>query len=176
MHDRFRKQIILSASIIIGSLVVVGLVIYLLSVNLDAEVNKATFNKTALITETTALETLADLKNNAATAQTYQSAMSKILVSQDQLINFPAWLNQLSLLDQVSESFSWQGSQVPPAAAMPGYIGFGINAAGSLEALTNFFKDVEYRKPQYLVSLDGFDITRSGSGYGVSANGRVFFK
>jgi len=174
--DNFKKQVALSLVIILGSFLVLGVALYLASLSLKSESDKVLSDKTAIATRTAALQALASFKSDSSLASRYKQAMERLLVPQEKLIEFPRSLEKLARAYQVSESFSFQGAQVAPQGDAAGYIGFSLSAGGTLDNLMDFLKGIEYSEPQFLVSFETFDLSRSGAGYSALINGRVFFR
>lgn len=176
MENYFRRQVIASIVAVAGAFLVFGAALYFVSSDLDKNSNRVYLDRTAAATRSAALESLAALKSGLNQSSKYRQAMSKILVTQDQLIDFPRWLGRLAQVNQVSENASFQGSQSAPQGKTPGYIGFGMSASGPWGNLSAFLKDVEYRYPQFLVNFDTVDLTQGNNSYSILVNGRVFFE
>jgi len=176
MPNRFRRELLISLLIVGAAVVAFGLTFYFLTNDLDYQAQKIAFDRASLSQRTTLLSSLADLKRDAASAGVYRQAIDKILVSQDQLIDFPQWISNLARIRQVSLGFSFQGDQVPPQNGSLGYINFSLNASGNLDNLGAFVEDLELRAPRFLVVLDAVDLSGGGTSYRLLSQGRVFFK
>lgn len=176
MPDRFRRELLISLFVIIGGLLIFSATLYLLSSDLSARAEKIVADRALISQRSAALEFLAESKKNTPRADVYKQAMDRILVSQDQILDFSRWLDGLARVRQVGLSFSFQGGQVSPHGDAPGYIGFSLDLNGKLDDLTNFLKDIEFQSPGFLINLDNFDLSRNGSNYRILTQGRVFFK
>ncbi|MBU6500637.1 MAG: hypothetical protein KGJ89_04260 [Patescibacteria group bacterium] len=176
MQNNFRRELFINFGVIVAVILIFGAVFYWFTGELSSQANQIAADRTLISKRTSAIAVLADLKDNSAQANTYKQAIDKVLVSQDQLLTFPNWLDSLARARQVTLSFSFQGNQTAPQGDSPGYIQFSINASGDLSNIISFIKDVEFQSPQFLVSLDGFSLSGAGSNYSVSLGGRVFFK
>jgi len=143
---------------------------------LSGQADKIVADRALTSQKTTALASLAGLKKDMVQAEVYKRAMDKMLVTQDQLIDFPRWLDSLARARQVVFNFSFVGDSVKPQGNSPGYIGFNLDAEGRFDNLTAFMKDVELKAPGFLVSLDSIGLNVSGSGYRISSGGKVFFR
>jgi hypothetical protein len=176
MPNRFRRELLISSLIIGVAVVAFGLAFYFLVQDLDSQAQKIVSDRALLAQRTALLLSLADLKKDAGSAAVYRQAIDKILVSQDQLIDFPQWISGLARIRQISLSFSFQGDQVPPQNGSLGYINFSLDASGSLENLGAFLEDVEFKAQRFLVVLDTADLSGGESGYRLLSHGRIFFK
>ncbi|MEK7195264.1 MAG: hypothetical protein AAB655_01055 [Patescibacteria group bacterium] len=176
MANSFKREIIISASVIIGSILIMSVALYFLAKDIDSQAEKVAAARFAISDKALALEALANLKNGVPKADLYKQAMDKILVSRDQLIDFPRWLDGLARSRQVAFTSSFQGNQVEPQGGLPAYVGFMMDAGGSLNNLIGFFKDVETQAPRFLVNFERFDLNGGGSEYKIAAYGKVFFK
>lgn len=174
--NHFKRELVISFSIIGGSIIVFGIVLYFLSKDLTSRANKLTVDRLFISQRAATIAALASLKTDAPKADMYLQAMSKFLVSQDQLFDFPRWLDGIARSRQVGMNFSFQGSQTPPQGDMPGFISFSLDLSGELSNLVDFLKDIEFKSTRFLVAIDNFDLRRSDSGYRILANGKVFFK
>jgi hypothetical protein len=174
--ENFRKQVWVSGGIIAGSLLVFGVVFYVLAVDIQNAADAITKNRMLIATESTLINSFSDLKANAAAAAIYQSAMDKLLATQDNLIVFPTQVDGIARKDGVDVKFSFEGDPVPAGATTVGYVNFSLSATGSLRDITAFMNDMESSSQILLSRTDSFDITESGSDYILSASGEVFFK
>lgn len=176
MPNRFRRELLISSLIVGTAVVAFGLAFYFLTNDLSSQAQKIVVDRASLAQRTILLSSLADLKRDAAEAAVYSQAMDKILVSQDQLIDFPQWISDLARIRQVSLSFSFQGDQVPPQNGSLGYINFSLDASGNLDNLGAFVEDLELQAPRFLVVLDTVDLSGGGTAYRLLSQGRVFFR
>jgi len=151
-------------------------ILYFLSRDLQFQAEKIVADRALINRRAAVLGALADLKRDAPQADVYKRAMDKLLVSQDQLLDFSRWLDGLARVRQIGLNFSFRGSQVAPQGDAPGYIAFSLDLAGKLNNLVEFLKDLESLSPRFLVGLDGVDLTGDGSSYRILSQGKVFFR
>ncbi len=164
-------------AILFGGMLVITAGLYGISQDIASKASTIMTDRALIGDRSRALESLAGLKKDLPQAKRYQAAIDKILVAQDQLINFGRWLDGLARLRQVTISSAFDGTEIQPQDGALGSIGFTIDASGALPNLLDVLRDVELRSPRFLVDIIGFDLTRvSGSDYGVTAHGRVYFK
>ncbi len=119
---------------------------------------------------------LAELKRNATHALRYEEKMNAFLPTQEQLLDFPRTLDNLARVRQLALNFGFQGGQTPPQGSTPGAVSFALDVSGAFENILGFLKDVEVEPPRFLTTFDTFDIVRSGDGYRLLTQGRVFFR
>jgi len=176
MHDHFQRSVIIGLAIIVGALLVFTAAFYFVSQDLSYQADKITEARGYISERTRALESLASLKEDLAQADVYKQAMDRILVTQDQLIDFPRWLDSLARGRQVALSFSFAGDPVPSQGKAPGYVNFTFSVEGSFDELVAFMKDVEFQAPGFLVDLESVNLDMVGSDYKISSGGKVFFR
>lgn len=174
--DHFKKQLWISTAIIVGSVILAGIALFLLASHIDSLTLKITGARQAAADESAAYGMLAGLKRDATAAAQYQIAVDKLLPSQDGVIAFSSQVNQLAVNEGVSSNVSFQGDATPPAPPLAGSINFILSATGPIDKVLAFIKDVELKAPVALSSIDTFDLSRSGGGYTISAQGKVYFK
>ena len=175
-EQNFKEQIWIGGGIIIGSLVIFGVAFYVLAGDIQHAADTITKNRNLIANQSMLINSFSDLKANAAAAAVYQSAMDKVLSTQDNLIIFPTQIDGLARKEGVEVTFSFEGDPVPAEASKVGYVNFSLSATGPLDGITAFMKDIESSAQILLSKIDSFDIAQSGSNYVLSASGEVFFK
>lgn len=150
--------------------------LYFLSQDLRSQVDQIVAGRASISERALMLESLADLKRTASQADVYKRAMDTVLVTQDQLIDFPRWLDSLARGRGVVFNFNFTGDPVQPHDTNAGYIGFTLIVNGTLDKIIASMEDVESKAPRFLVELDNFDLSGGGSDYRIFSNGRVFFR
>ena len=176
---QFSRRLWISFSIIFGAIVLASVALYYVSGNLSASADKIVANRTLINQETTGVATLAQLKQDAATAATYQSAMEQLLPTQDGLINFSGWLQKIGNGDQVAVNTTFNPNAISPnppgSVSVAQTMGFSIQAQGSVSALAAFLKDIQ-SKPGFFVHINSFDMVSNSGSETLSAQGIVFFR
>lgn len=162
--------------VVIGSMVVFGVVFYILAGIISGQADAITRSRNDAANQSALINSYGNLKANSAAAAVYQTAMNKLLTSQDNLISFPSEINGIARTNGVETSVSFQGDPVPSKANTAGYVGFKLNATGPLSGITSFLQDVESSAPILLSKIDNFELVQSGSNYTLTAMGKVFFK
>lgn len=175
MQAYFKKELIISLSIIFGSILLLGTAILFLSYDVAAQAEKVVSGRNSLLERANSLGVLAELKSGAIKAAVYRQAMNKILVTKDQLLDFRGWLDGLARGRNLTLSFSFRGETVPPSGDLPASIGFSLGVKGGLEDVLGFLKDIEFASPRFLLSLDDFSGKRDGLNYDFIGDGKVFF-
>lgn len=176
MGSRFRRGLIISSAIIAGSFLISGVAVYLIGLDLRLQADKIGTARALIANHSAVLASLAHLKNDAAQAASYKTALDKVLVSQNQLLDFKKWVDGLARTNGLEHSFSFQGEPVLPSGDSPGYYNFSLDASGPQRNLAEFMETIEYRSPRFLSSLSSFNLTRSGDNYRISTQGNVYFR
>lgn len=172
----FKKQAWIGVGIVVGSMIVFGVGFFILAGDIQTQVQAVTAGRDTVANQSVLINSYSNLKENAPAAATYQAAMDKLLATQDDLIGFPSQIDGVARNDNVDLTFSFEGDPVSAGSSTVGYVGFKLNAIGSLDGITAFLKDVELSAPISFSKIDSFDLTQDGSNYSLDAEGRVFFR
>jgi len=172
----FKKQFWLGVGIIAGSVIVFGVAFYVLAGELQQQADAITSGRSAVANQSALINSYSNLKENASNAATYQAAMDKLLATQDNLIGFPSQVDGIARNDGVDTTFAFQGDPVPGSQNAAGHVNFKLTVTGPLSGVLAFMKDLESSAPILLAKINDFDLTQSGSGYTLAADGEVFFK
>ena len=156
-------------------MIVFGVAFYMLASDVAQQAALVTQGRNATLSQTALINSYSNLKENAPAAAAYQVAMDRLLGGQDNLIAFPSQVGGIARNDGVELTFSFVGDPVPATTSTVGYVGFKLNATGSLNSITAFLKDMESSAPILLSRIDSFDLIQSGVDYALTASGRVFF-
>lgn len=176
MHQQFNRELLISFVILFGGLIVVGAAFFLLSRDLALQAEKAATARELIRQRAMVLEVLAGLKKEAPQAVAYKAALNRVLVSQDQLLDFPRWLDGLARGRRVALEFSFRGSQVAPEGQKPGSVGFSADLSGGLSSIVGFLKDIELQSSRFLLGLENFELNGGGDSYVLKISGRVYFR
>lgn len=172
----FKRRFWIGVGIIAASMVIFAATAFFVGGDIGAAANAITTARSRAAEQSAMITAYTGLKADAATAATYQTAMDKLLSSQDNLIGFPSQINNIAHNDGVDLTFTFNGNPTLSTGGSPGSIGFTMNAIGSLSNIITFIGDVESNAPIMLSRIDTFDLTQGGSNYALAATGRVFFK
>lgn len=175
MNDHFRRHIVISSAVIITSLVVFGGGLYWLNNDLETQAERIINARNTVARRSSSLEALAELKQVAPRAEEYQRTMDRFLPTQDELIGFGSWLENLGRVRQVSVDFSFEGGQTASTENAPGFIPFSLRLSGGHQNVVGLVGDLELAGTQYLISLGGIELTRNGNVYKISTSGYVYF-
>lgn len=179
MNNNFRLNLLVSIGGIIVSFILFGVALYWLAKNISADAQKVIENRAIINKQTHSIAALAKLKAVAAQADTYSARMQELLPSQDELLDFPKWLEDRSKTYQLSLRFSFEGTTIMPnpAEAAPGAVIFSMDVSGPYDNLKRFFKELEMTSPRFLANIDKLDVTSpDNTKYRAVLEGRVFFK
>jgi Tfp pilus assembly protein PilO len=176
MDTSFNKNFIIGLSVIFGSVLVVGVALFFLSGMVAGSVTAILADKSKINGQSNSVADIAELRQEAVQAASYQAAMNKLLPMQDALINFNAWVSSVAAADHVAATASFQGQPSPPLAGSAGQAEFSIAATGSVQDIANFLNDIELRSLGFLVQLTSIDLVDQGSNYELTAQGQAFFQ
>ena len=174
MKRSFKAQLWISFGVIFVAIVLATVGMYFFSNDLTAQADKIVADRTLIAQQTAVLGVLAELKHDAPRAAQYAVAMGTLLPKHDDLIGFSGWLNSIAQAHKVSSSFSFRGDNVSASPSSPGTDGFTISVQGSAENLVAFLKDLETQAPGFLLVVDSFDLSSTGTDYRTVLQGRLF--
>jgi len=176
MQKYFRRHLIINLAAITVIILIFWAALSWLSLDVDSVVDKIVVDRTLIKKKAEAIGILAELKQTAPEAASYKKSVDAILPPQEQLLDFPRWLDGLARARRLNIGFDFQGRETPPQDASPGYAAFILNIGGALTDILAFVKDLELQVPRYLIGIEGFDLKETGEGYQLSTRGRVFFR
>lgn len=176
MLNHFRRQVIISLIIILGSVGLAIAVISWLKKDIQTQVNKISSSKNLINKRVAILSNLAELKKMIPKADAYKKAMNAIMLTREDLLNFPRRLEDLARIYNLGISFNFKGEEVKPQGNKPGYANFSIDVTGAIDKLINFIKDVEYKSLGFMATFEAVDFLKSGDNYKVNLQGKVFFR
>ena len=169
-----RKQLLLSFGIILVAVGAATWGLYYYSGDITTQADKIISDKDLVTRQASIVGILASLKNDAPKAAIYTTAMEKLLPTHDELIGFQPWLMSRGQSDGVGLNFNFEGNSAPAPPGSYGADGFTLSVSGSTDQIIAFLQDIEIKANAYLLSIDSFDIARSGTTYSVTLQGRVF--
>lgn len=176
MLNHFRRQVIVSLIIILGSAGVAIAAISWLKRDIQFQAGKIFDDKNLISKRVAILADLAELKKLTSKADAYKRAMNAIMLTHEDLLNFPRRLEDLARVHRLGISFSFRGEEVKPQENKPGYVNFNVDVVGAVDNLISFIKDVEYRSLGFIATFDSVDFLKSGDNYKASLQGKVFFR
>ena len=175
MFPNFKRQVIVSAAIIGGSLVVFGIAFWQLDVTLSSQTAEIIRSRDLITGRTAAVVVLSELKNIAPQVTPYERAMNVLLPVPEQLLDFPRYLDGLAKLHNVTMSFSFQESR-PSEENSPGFTVFTLNAGGDERSVLSFLREIESPTARFLVNIGSVTVARLSNLYQLNMQGRVFTK
>ena len=179
MKDNFTKKVWISFGVILGSFIAASGALYYYSNDLTAQANKITIEQSSLAGETTALGSLASLKNDAPKADTYTAAIDQFSKDQYGIVDFNTWLGTVGKKDGVTVSSAFAGGGTPtslPTPSTPGVINFSLSINGPAGTTKQFLSDIETNLVGFPLTITSFDYTSDPSGEKVNAQGTLFFR
>jgi hypothetical protein len=184
MVTDFKRHLIISFSIILTAIVVATLAIYILSGNIAAQVMKVQTDRALVGQQTGSIDALSSLKEQEPKASIYELSIDQLLPTQDGLIGLTEWLNTIANNHEVAVKATFTGSTQPPVispaadsiVATPGESNFSLEVSGPLSNIIAFLNDIETQSPGFLIEINSFDLTTSGAGYQLEAQGDAFFR
>lgn len=176
MHENFRRYFWTNISVILGSLLVFGAIFYFLSQSLGGKVAEILADRTAIAQRSTDLESLSKLKTDTAAAAEIQKKIDSLLPSQDNLIGFPQFVNNLARVHSLSSTFNFEGAPNPGTLKAPGYVSFSLIIEGEPRNIRSFIDELENRTTRFAVNLLSFSMTPRAEIYHAEMDGQVFFQ
>ena len=177
MKDHFVRDFWISAGVVIGAIVAAFAGFWYILGLVNAHADAIAHYQGSVVARNASFSAISSLEKNAPAAAAYQAAISKLLPSQDGLLQFPRNLQTDAAAFNVAAQATFTGDPTPPSPGVAGFASFALNASGAESDLLAFLKNIETQAPQFLVAIDSVDLTvTSSSSAKLAANGRVFFQ
>lgn len=166
---------IIDISVIAGSFIAFAAAIWQIGIQLSTQTSEIVRSRNLIAERAVAVAQLSELKRAAPEIAPYENTVNVLLPDQDQLFDFPRYLDSLSKIRSVNISFSFQNIH-PSEGTAPGFAAFAMTANGSRENLIGFIKELESPSARFLVAIQSVSLSRSGTSYQANIPGRVFIK
>ena len=176
MKDNFNKYLIFNFGGIFLAIIIAFVVYSFISQDITANTNKFISNRDLILRQDNALSSFSKIKEEMTQIAPYQTAMDKLLPSQNELINFPDWLQNTAGMYNVVETFSFASGTVESKGLDPGYINFSLVVDGSSDDAISFLKYIESSAPGFLLSFSSFSLLNSQNDTKITVAGKLFFK
>ena len=177
MQKGFRRDVIMSVALVLGAFLVAGSVLAWSAASMRDTVTAIMQKRAALEQYGKTVDLLANLKKMAPQITSYEEKMNLLLPRKDDLLAFSPWLDGVSRVNNVAiGAFAFQGATMPAGETEAGHLGFTLDASGTHEKVSQFFRAIELRSNKFLVQIDSLDLTESGGVARARAKGRVFFR
>ena len=176
MPKSFRRSLIISLTAIFVGFIASAAAFYVLGIRLNSLSAKIEREQGLITQRTDVVDVLAELKKVAPEAEPYSRAMDSLLPTQDQLLDFPGYLETLAKNYGVSLSFNFQGEPSVAQKDSPGSLGFVLSLTGELSNNMEFLKALEAKSARFLLAVQNFSLSRVSGGYNMGVQGLVFFK
>ena len=174
MDNHFARRLWLSFGIIVASIVIAAGALYFFAGNLSANADAIVSARAALNKQNSVVANLAGLKQQAAQAAQYQTAMGQLVPNQYGLVTFEQWFSEQGAKYHVSASASFQGAATPSAGSTPGSAAFSFTVSGSLDDVDSFLNFVSAQSPDFLIAFNSFNVTGDGINYNATGLGTVY--
>jgi len=176
MKNHFNRYVCVSFGIISGAFIVAVAAFYFLAADISSRASVVSANRAQIAKQNNSLASFAEIKQDSDEASKYKAAMDKLLPAQDELINYPKWLQNVAATYNITADFSFTANTVPAAAASPGTVGFSLTVEGENNNLVSFLKNIESQAPGFLLSFDSFNLTKNGDDTKIVTGGNMFFR
>lgn len=176
MPKSFMRSLIISLLAIFAGFIASAAAFYVLGIRLSSLSAKVEREQGLITQRTDVIDILAELKKVVPEAEPYSQAMDSLLPTQDQLLDFPRYLETLAKNYGVSLSFNFQGESSAAQKDIPGSLGFALSLTGELSNNLEFLKALEAKSARFLLVVQNFGLNRVSGGYSMSVQGLVFFK
>jgi hypothetical protein len=176
MKNSFNWYLLVSFGIILGTVVIATVAFYFLIGDITSRSSAISADRTLVANQNNSLATFAEIEQDSVEAAEYKTAMDKLLPAQNELIDFPQWLQNVAATYNVTVNFSFTADTVPATPTNPGTIGFSLTAEGGNNDVISFLKDLESQAPGFLLSFNSFNLTQNGGPLNVVIGGNMFFR
>jgi hypothetical protein len=176
MKDSFKKYAWISFGIIFSTIIISAIALYFLAGDITARASAIAGNRLKIVNQYDDLASYAEIKRDAPEAAQYKTAMDELLPTQEELIQFPQWLETTAGTYNVTTDFSF-GAVAPAAASTtPGTAAFSLTVQGKNDDIISFLTYLESRASGFLLSFDSFDFSESDAGVKATVDGQIYFR
>jgi len=172
MQRSFKFRLILSLSVILGTLLIIAVVIVYLGFDISTKASFISDTQTQLFKRVADIANLTKLKEQEKAADAALSKLNDALPKRDSLFSVSRDLGDFARARSLSFGSKF-GEESAPGEGTPGFIRLEMNTGGSYADLVAFIKDIE--ASSYFINLLNFDIVRQGTRFSALLNGEVFF-
>jgi Tfp pilus assembly protein PilO len=174
VSEHFERKLWIGFGIIVASIIIAGGASYYFAGDLSANAAAIVSARGALDEQNASIANLAGLKQQAAQAAQYQTAMNHLLPDQYGLVIFTQWFAGQGTQHSVSASANFQGVAIPSNVTLAGAAPFTFSATGSLANLASFMDAISARSSDFLIAVNSFNVTTVDGGYSITGDGVVF--
>jgi Tfp pilus assembly protein PilO len=176
MDAPFKKEIIITSSVIGGSLILFMIAFLAIAGRIDTAVASIKLARTTIQTQSQAVSALAKLKQDVGQADQYQEQINLLLPKKEELLGASRAIDAIARAHNVTFHFSFQSTTAPASLGVPGYIGFNLDADGTYENVRDFWSDLESKTSRFVMQFGDLSLASSPSGYKMSGAGKLFFR
>jgi Tfp pilus assembly protein PilO len=174
MKAKFKRRLIINLSILVGGIIILGLIVFLLNMDISRRVNRINDFKNELTLRNQTVDFLSRSTTELEKIEPALNILKDILPEKDQLINFPRELEQLANQYSIDIGFNF-GNEVASTESDPGKINFDMRLAGGYDQITGFLSELE--ENPYFISIATININLLESGnYALVASGVIYTK
>jgi hypothetical protein len=177
IRDEFRLTVTVSAGIIIASFFSSAILVSWFSGDIGALARGIEKRRSFLRERTVLLETFAQFKGAGPVIERYEERLRALLPSQEELLDFPRYLESVARVHQVALNFGFQGDPVLAGGSEPGGVSFSLQVSGTPQRVARFLREVERESPRFVVRFSSFEVAQGGPAEEwVLVQGTLFFR
>ena len=177
MKKVFGRNVILGIGLILVSIIVFFVASNILVGQMEALSADISASRAFIARRAELLSNLANIKNLAPDTDLYRKKINELLPTRDRLLRLPQAMADIAYSRNVTLTFTFGGSQIPPQENFPGVANFSLMANGSFKDLLLFLGDIEPGAIQFLIGVENLDFAMASAGnYNMSLGGRAFFQ
>lgn len=171
--NNFYKNLLKRNTFYLLGILALAALLFFIYTNIQDSVLKISQERSALVSKSNALSSLASLRGEFEKAKPYFSLLENILPPRDQLLVFSKELEGLAKKNNLNFGFTY-GEEKLSTDKEPGYIAFRISVTGGYAGLTNFLKSLEIER--YFIDISTVDASKKGDDFSAIINGKVFVR
>jgi hypothetical protein len=176
MKDNFDKYLIFNFGGIFLAIIIAFVAYSFISQDIATKTNKLISDEALISKQNNALASFSKIKEEITQITPYQSVMDKLLPSQNELINFPDWLQSAAGTFNIAETFSFASGTVPAKDLTPGSVNFSLVVDGMANDDLSFLKYIESSAPGYLLTFTSYSLVNNTNDTKITLNGKIYFK
>jgi hypothetical protein len=175
--EHYARNLWINGTVIFLSIFAAFALVYWFGARLRQETDRIGELRGLIHRRSETLQVLAELQKDAPLARLYQERLDLYLPTEDQLLDFPRWLESFAKVYNVNFTLAFQGGLIAATAEAPGYVPFILTLEGAYDGIRAFLEQLEFNPQKFLMAFSSADLVRfEGNRYRVFVGGRVFYR
>jgi len=175
MTKGFRREILVSILVIVGSVCAFGIYFWRVSGTLRGSADSVLSLNQTIVDQAQLSQVIVNLKRDESEADRSQARMDAVIPDEEQLLDFRSWTKNQATVHNLSASIEFKDRGKFRGGSDIMFQNASMNFDGTIDNFISFLKELEMGADRFLVGFDTFDVSRSASGYRLGGGAKIFF-